>query len=45
MLTSIDDKFIFDTGRLELFSAAYILQIADVTLRVVHVFLLFLQWF
>ena len=43
MLTSIDVKFIFDTARLELFSAAYNVQIADVALRVVHVSLLFLQ--
>ena len=40
MLTSIDVKFIFDSARLELFSSANILQIADATLRVV--FLLFL---
>ena len=39
MLTSIDVKFIFDSARLGLFSSANILQIADVTLRVV--FLLF----
>ena len=36
---SIDVKFIFDSARLGLFSSANILQIADVTLRVV--FLLF----
>ena len=35
MLTSIDVKFIFDSARLGLFSSANILQIADVTLRVV----------
>ena len=43
MLTSIDVKFIFDGARLELFSSAYILQIANVALQVV--FLLFLQCF
>ena len=46
MLTSIDvvdDKFIFDSARLGLFSSANILQIADVALRVV--FLLFLPCF
>ena len=43
MLTSIDVKFIFDSARLGLFSSANILQIADVTLRVV--FLLFLPCF
>ena len=35
MLTSIDVKFIFDSARLELFSSANILQIAEVALRVV----------
>ena len=39
MLTSIDDKFIFDSARLGLFSSADILQIANIALRVV--FLLF----
>ena len=43
MLTSIDVKFIFDSARLELFSNANILQIADVTLRIV--FLPFLPCF
>ena len=43
MLTSIDVKFTFDSARLGLFSSANILQIADVTLRVV--FLLFLPCF
>ena len=43
MLTSIDVKFIFDSARLGLFSSANILQIANVTLRVV--FLLFLPFF
>jgi len=46
MLTSIDQIdviFIFDSARLELFSPANILQIADVNLRVV--FLLFLPCF
>ena len=43
MLTCIDVKFILDSARLELFSSANILQIADVTLRVV--FLLFLPCF
>ena len=43
MLTSINVKFIFDSGRLGLFSSANILQIADVALRVV--FLLFLPCF
>ena len=43
MLTSIDVKFIFDSARLGLFTSANILQMADVTLRVVfycscHVF-------
>ena len=33
MLTSIDVKFIFDSARLELFSSANILQIAEVALR------------
>ena len=43
MLTSIDAvdvKFIFDSARLGLFSSANILQIADVTLRVVFLLLL-----
>ena len=40
---SIDVKFIFNSARLELFSSANILQIADVALRVV--FLLFLPCF
>ena len=35
MLTYIDVKFILDSARLELFSSTNILQIADVTLRVV----------
>ena len=43
MFTSIDVKFIFASARLALFSAANILQIADVALRVV--FLLFLPCF
>ena len=43
MLTSIDVKFIVDSARLGLFSSANILQIVDVTLRVV--FLLFLPCF
>ena len=43
MLTSIDVKFIVDSARLGLFSSANILQIVDVTLRVV--FLLFLSCF
>ena len=46
MLTSIDAvdvKFIFESGRLGLFSSANILQIADVALRVV--FLLSLPCF
>ena len=43
MLTSTDVKFIFDSARLGLFSSANILQIANVTLRVV--FLLFLPFF
>ena len=42
MLTSIDVQFIFDGVRLGLSSSANILQIADVSLRVV--FLLFLPW-
>ena len=41
--TCIDVKFIFDSARLGLSSSANILQIADVTLRVV--FLLFLPIF
>ena len=40
---SIDVKFIFDSARLGLFSFANVLQIADVTLRVV--FLQFLPYF
>ena len=40
MLTSIDVKFIFDSVRLGLFSSANILQIADITLRVVLVLVL-----
>ena len=43
MLTCIDVKFIFDTVRLGLSSAANILQIADLALCVV--FLLFLPCF
>ena len=43
MLTSIDVKFIFAGACLGLFSSANILQIADVTLKVV--FLLFLPCF
>ena len=43
MLTSINAKFIFDSARLGLFSSANVLQIADVTFRVV--FLLFLPYF
>ena len=43
MLTSLDVKFIFDSGHLELFSSANSLQIADVALRVF--FLLFLPFF
>ena len=43
MLTCIDVKFILDSARLELFSSANVLQIADVTLPVV--FLLFLPCF
>ena len=43
MLTSVDVKFIFDSARLGLFSAANIFQIVDVALRVV--FLLFLPCF
>ena len=39
MLTSIDVKFIFDSARLGLLSSANILQIADVSLRVVLLFL------
>ena len=39
MLTSIDVKFTFDSERLGLFSSANILQIADVALRVVLLFL------
>ena len=35
MLTCIDVKFIFDSGRLSLSSSANILQIADIALRVV----------
>ena len=43
MLTSVHVKFTFDSERLGLFSSADILQIADVTLRVV--FFLFLPCF
>ena len=43
MLTCIDVNFIFDSLRLGLSSAANILQIADVALRVL--FLLFLLCF
>ena len=43
MLTCIDVKFIFDSGRLRLSSSANILQIADIALRVV--FLLYLLCF
>ena len=43
MLTSINVKFIFYSERLGLFSSAYILQKANVALRVV--FLLFLPCF
>ena len=43
MLTSFDVKFVFNSARLELFSFANILQIADVAFRVV--FLLFLACF
>ena len=43
MLTPIDVKITFDSARLGFFSAANVLQIADVTLRVV--FLLFLSCF
>ena len=43
MLTCIDVQFIFDSVRLDSFSSANILQIADVALRVV--FLLFLLCF
>ena len=43
MFTSIDVKFTFDSARLGLFSSANVLQIVDVTLRVV--FLLFLPCF
>ena len=34
MLTFIDVKFIFDSTRLEFFSSANILQLADVAIRV-----------
>ena len=40
MLTSIDVKFTFDSARLGLFNSANILQIANVTLRVVFLLLL-----
>ena len=40
MLASIDVKFIFDSARLGLFGPRYILQIADVALRVVFLLLL-----
>ena len=43
MFAFIDVKFIFDSAFLGLFNSANILQIADVTLRVV--FLLFLPCF
>ena len=43
MFTTIDVEFIFDSARLGLFTSANILQIADVTFRVV--FLLFLPCF
>ena len=43
MLTCIGVKFIFDSVPLDLSRSVDILQIADVTLRVV--FLLFLLWF
>ena len=43
MFTTIDVEFIFDSARLGLFTFANILQIADVTFRVV--FLLFLPCF
>ena len=43
MLALIDDKFIFNSAHLGLVSSANILQIADITLRVV--FLLFLPCF
>ena len=43
MLALIDDKFIFNRAHLGLVSSANILQIADITLRVV--FLLFLPCF
>ena len=47
MLTSIDVKFIFDSARLGLFSAANILQIVDVALHlrsgvIIIIFLLLL---
>ena len=40
MLTSIDVKLTFDSERLGFFSSANVLQIADVTLRVVFLLLL-----
>ena len=40
MLTCVDVKFIFDSVRLGLSSFANILQISDVALRVVLLFLL-----
>ena len=43
MLALINDKFIFNSAHLGLVSSANILQIADITLRVV--FLLFLPCF
>ena len=43
MPTSIDVQFVFDSADLGLFSSANILQIADITVRVV--FLLFLPCF
>ena len=45
MLTSIDVKFIFDSARLGLFSSANILQIADVALRVILLYLAVLTMF
>ena len=45
MLTRIDVMFIFDPVRLGLYSSANILQIADGTLSLRVVFLLFLPCF
>ena len=45
MLTCIDVKFIFNSGRLRLSSSANILQIADIALRVVFLLFLFLLCF